>query len=87
MRLFLTIATIFITTHVLAQKVYSIYNFKKPIKNNNDTISSYILTPKSNSSFSPFKKGLIHIISEVMQKGSNDTSSIFKNNKPKINQY
>jgi len=65
----------------------SIYNFKKPIKNNNDTISSYILTPKSNSSFSPFKKGLIHIISEAMQKGSNDTSSIFKNKntKPKIN--
>jgi len=66
----------------------SIYNFKKPIKNNNDTISSYILTPKSNSSFFPFNKGLIHIISEAMQKGSNDTSSIFKNKNtnPKINQ-
>ncbi|MEC9209044.1 MAG: hypothetical protein VX762_01300 [Bacteroidota bacterium] len=66
----------------------SIYNFKKPIKNN-DTISSYILTPKSNSSFHPFNKGLIHIISEAMQKGLNDTSSIFKNkNKDtKINQY
>tara|TARA_B100000902_G_C27187621_1_gene852175 strand:+ start:541 stop:888 length:348 start_codon:yes stop_codon:yes gene_type:complete len=65
----------------------SIYNLKKPIKNNNDTISSYILTPKSNSISSPFKKGLIHIISEAMLKGSNDTSSIFKNNKPKINKY
>ena len=66
----------------------SIYNLKKPINNNNnDTISSYILTPKSNSSSSLFKKGLIHIISEAMQKGSNDTSSIFKNNKPKIIQY
>ena len=67
----------------------SIYNFKKPIKNNNDTISSYILTPKINSSFSPFNKGLIHIISEAMKKGSNDTSSILKNKntKLKINQY
>ena len=67
----------------------SIYNLKKPIKNNNDTISSYILTPKSNSNFHPFNKGLIHIISEAMQKRSNDTSSIFKNKntKPKRNQY
>ena len=67
----------------------SIYNFKKLIKNNNDTISSYILTPTSSSSFSPFNKGLIHIIFEAMQKESNDTLSIFKNKntKPRINQY
>ena len=67
----------------------SIYNLKKPIKNNNDTISSYILPPRSNSSFPSFNKGLIHIIYEAMQKGSNDTSSILKNKnkKPKIIQY
>ena len=64
----------------------SIYNFKKPIKNNNDTISSYILPLKSNSSFPPLNKGLIHIISEAMQKGSNDTSSILKNKNTNQNQ-
>jgi len=62
----------------------SIYNFKKPIKNNNDAISSYILPHKSNSSFSSFNKGLINIISEAMQEGLNDTSSILKKKyKPK----
>ena len=66
----------------------SIYNFKKPIKNNNDTISSYILKPKRNFSFSPFNKGLIYIIYEAMKKGSGDSSSILqnKNTKIKINQ-
>ena len=66
----------------------SIYNLKKPIKNNNDTIANYLSTPKRNSSFSPLNKGLIHIISEAMLKGSNDTSSILinKNINPKNKQ-
>tara|TARA_X000000368_G_C23018074_1_gene706687 strand:+ start:342 stop:692 length:351 start_codon:yes stop_codon:yes gene_type:complete len=57
----------------------SIYNFKNLIKNNNDTIASYFLIPKRNSSFSTLNKGFIHIIVEAMQKGSNDTLSILKN--------
>ena len=61
----------------------SIFDSKKPIKKNNDTISNYILHSKSKSSFYPFNKGLIHIISEAMQKGSNDKSFTLKKQEEK----
>ena len=56
----------------------SIFDSKTSIKKNNDTIYNHILHPKNNSSFYPFNKGLINIISEAMQKGSNDKSFTLK---------
>ena len=62
----------------------STFNFKQPIKRNNDSIFNYVSHPNNNARIYPFNKGLIHIISEAIQKGSNDKSSIFKKQEEKL---
>ena len=54
------------------------FNFNKSVKQHNDSTSSYIFYSQNPTSYSPFNKGLIHLLSKAMQKGIEDNQSILK---------
>mgnify|MGYP001315882105 CR=1 FL=1 len=54
------------------------YNFNKSSKEDNDSTSSYIFYSQNKTSYSPFNKGLIHLLSKAMQKGIENKESILK---------
>jgi hypothetical protein len=56
------------------------FNFNKAVKNHNNTISSCSFYSNNKSNYSPFNKGLIHLLSEAMQQGKNNNPSILKKN-------
>lgn len=56
----------------------STFNLKSSIQESNKKKSSYISNSQNNSPLLPFNKGLIHFITDAMQKGKNSSPSIFK---------
>ena len=54
------------------------YKFNKSGKEYNDSTSRNFLYSQPKSNYSPFNKGLIHLLSEAMQKGKENNPSILK---------
>jgi len=54
------------------------YNFSKSSKEDNDSTSRHIFYSQHKASYSPFNKGLIHLLSKAMQKGKENNPSILK---------
>jgi hypothetical protein len=64
-----------------SKKYYNIplkFNFKKSVKEHKDSASSYIFYSQNKTTYSPFNKGLIHLLSKAMQNAKEDNSSIIK---------
>jgi hypothetical protein len=54
------------------------FNFNRFVKEHNDSTSTHIFYSKNKTGYSPFNKGLIHLLSKAMQKGVEDNPSILK---------
>ena len=61
------------------------FNFNKSVQENKDSTSNYKFYSQNKANYSPFNKGLIHLLSIVMEKGKEENPSILnksdKNNK------
>lgn len=54
------------------------YNFHKSSKEDNDSTSRHIFYSQPKASYSPFNKGLIHLLSKATQKSKENNQSILK---------
>ena len=66
------------TTRAIRRKRIDKYNFSKSSKEDNDSTSRHIFYSQHKASYSPFNKGLIHLLSKAMQKGKENNPSILK---------
>ena len=69
----------------ISKKYYnsnSKFDFNKSVQEDRDSTSNYKFYSQNKTSYSPFNKGLIHLLSIAMQKGKEETPSIL--NKKKI---
>ena len=52
------------------------FDFNKSVQEHKDSTLSYKFYSQNKTSYSPFNKGLIHLLSIAMQKGKESTPSI-----------
>ena len=65
----------------ISKKYYSSpskFNFTKSVREYNDSSSINIFDYQNKTSYSPFNKGLIHLLTKSMQKGIQEHPSILK---------
>ena len=63
----------------ISKKYYnsnSKFDFNKSVQEHRDSTSNYKFYSQNKNSYSPFNKGLIHLLSIAMQKGKEETPSI-----------
>ena len=67
----------------ISKKYYnsnSKFDFNKSVQEDRDSTSNYKFYSQNKTSYSPFNKGLIHLLSITIQKGKEETPSIFNKN-------